>query len=228
MGILSYLDEGSDKDVGDDTDFQGPIRSKKFEKIHGNFGPNFDSDGGFYIKPQLINIWYLLGLGQRNSMIDIQFLLELDQRVHARLMGILGQRNSMTDIQFLLELDQRVQVHGELDTKNGAPSYLSAMIRHFYPDRKSRGAAEFTWGILNFQKDQDIRLKVGYEVFDKMRSSSSKCNESFFPLHIHVGGVVNFCGVPGVPWGQSRNSRSIKIRRRFKIGDVKGNAELRV
>ncbi|KAI8000964.1 Pre-mRNA-splicing factor clf1 [Camellia lanceoleosa] len=52
-------------------------------------------------------------------------------------------------------------VHGELDTKNGAPSYLSAMIRHFYPDRKSRGAAEFTWGILNFQKDQDIRLKVG-------------------------------------------------------------------
>ncbi|KAI7997366.1 hypothetical protein LOK49_LG10G00587 [Camellia lanceoleosa] len=63
-------------------------------------------------------------------------------------------------------------VHGELDTKNGAPSYLSAMIRHFYPDRKSRGAAEFTWGILNFQKDQDIRLKVGYEVFDKFNSQA--------------------------------------------------------
>ncbi|KAL7164980.1 hypothetical protein ACSBR2_040799 [Camellia fascicularis] len=52
-GHSSYLDEGSDEDVGDDTDFQGPIRSKKFEKIHGNFGPNFDSDGGFYIKPPM-------------------------------------------------------------------------------------------------------------------------------------------------------------------------------
>ncbi|XP_028116026.1 outer envelope pore protein 21B, chloroplastic-like isoform X2 [Camellia sinensis] len=117
-----------------------------------------------------------------------------------------------------IDSNTNLQVHGELDTKDGAPSYLSAMIRHFYPDlsaslgvglqydrkeklrysvrgkksfpvtpngllrfnikgrcdvdkefkeRKSRGAAEFTWGILNFQKDQDIRLKVGYEVFDK-------------------------------------------------------------
>ncbi|CAL5336790.1 unnamed protein product [Camellia sinensis] len=49
-GHSLYLDEGSDEDVGDDTDFQAPIRSKKFEKIHGNFGPNFDSDCGFYIK----------------------------------------------------------------------------------------------------------------------------------------------------------------------------------
>ncbi|KAE9456790.1 hypothetical protein C3L33_11278, partial [Rhododendron williamsianum] len=123
------------------------------------------------------------------------------------------------------------QVHGELDTKSGAPSYLSAMIRHFYPDvctdilhttiheevsflgvgvqydrheklrynvrgkksipvttnglllfnikgqfdvdkefkqSKARGAAEFTLGVLDFQDNQDVRLKVGYEVFDKV------------------------------------------------------------
>ncbi|GAV65846.1 hypothetical protein CFOL_v3_09360 [Cephalotus follicularis] len=112
-----------------------------------------------------------------------------------------------------------LQVHGELDTRYGVPSYFSAMIRHFYPDlsaslgvglhydkheklrffvrgkkafpvssdglfnfnikgrchtdqefkeKKSRGAAEFSWSILNFQRDQDVRFKLGYEVFDKV------------------------------------------------------------
>ncbi|KAF7140251.1 hypothetical protein RHSIM_Rhsim06G0004200 [Rhododendron simsii] len=118
------------------------------------------------------------------------------------------------------------QVHGELDTKSGAPSYLSAMIRHFYPDlsaslgvgvqynrreklrynvrakksipvttngvvlfnikgrvdvdkefteSKARGAAEFTLGVLDFQDNQDVRLKVGYEVFDKTFCGEIKC-----------------------------------------------------
>ncbi|KAF8405581.1 hypothetical protein HHK36_010488 [Tetracentron sinense] len=111
-----------------------------------------------------------------------------------------------------------LQVHAELDTGNGAPSYFSAVIRRFYPDlssslgvglqydkqklmysargkkafpitmngllsfnikgrynvdkefreRKSGGAAELTWSIFNFQRDQDVRFKVGYEVFDKV------------------------------------------------------------
>ncbi|GLT74013.1 hypothetical protein SLA2020_458350 [Shorea laevis] len=114
-----------------------------------------------------------------------------------------------------------LQVHGELDTIIGEPSYLCVMMRCFYPDilaslgvgyhhdkrvklplsirgkkafevinsdnsalsfnikgrchldkefkkRKPRGAAEFSWSILNFQKDQDVRLKLGYEVFDKV------------------------------------------------------------
>lgn len=111
------------------------------------------------------------------------------------------------------------QVHGELDTKIGAPSYFCAMIRHYYPDlsaslgvglqydkrdklrytvrgkmaypvtnnglltfnikgqcnvdkefkeRTSKGAAEFSWSIFNFQRDQDVRLKIGYEVFEKI------------------------------------------------------------
>ncbi|KAL4650459.1 hypothetical protein ACB092_01G089800 [Castanea dentata] len=112
-----------------------------------------------------------------------------------------------------------LQVHGELDTGTGAPSYFSAMIRHFYPElsaslgvgaqydrrerlrysvrgkksfpvttngllsfnikgrcdvdkefkeTKSRAAAEFSWSIFNFQKEQDVRLKLGYEVLEKV------------------------------------------------------------
>ncbi|XP_022857533.1 outer envelope pore protein 21B, chloroplastic-like isoform X2 [Olea europaea var. sylvestris] len=61
-----------------------------------------------------------------------------------------------------------LQLHGELDTRLGAPTYLSAMIRHFYPDRESQGAAELNWIIFNFKKDQDLRFKVGYEVVDKI------------------------------------------------------------
>ncbi|KAF9618725.1 hypothetical protein IFM89_002420 [Coptis chinensis] len=37
-----------------------------------------------------------------------------------------------------------------------------------FKERKGRGAAEFSWSIFNFQKDQDVRLKVGYELFDKV------------------------------------------------------------
>nr|GMC81688.1 outer envelope pore protein 21, chloroplastic-like [Ipomoea batatas]GMD85810.1 outer envelope pore protein 21, chloroplastic-like [Ipomoea batatas] len=112
-----------------------------------------------------------------------------------------------------------LQLHGELDTKTGAPSHISAMIRHFYQNisstlgvglqydrkeklrytvrgkkyfrvssyghsnfqikgrcdvdqefqqRKSSGAAEFVWDILNFNKDQDLRIKIGYEAFEKV------------------------------------------------------------
>lgn len=112
-----------------------------------------------------------------------------------------------------------LQLHGDFDTRLGAPSYLSAVIRHFYPDLsaslgvgvqydkngklrynvcakkafpvttdrllsfnvkgrcdvdkefkqwKSRGGAEFSWNIFNFQKDQDVRLKVGFDMFDQV------------------------------------------------------------
>ncbi|XP_019186235.1 PREDICTED: outer envelope pore protein 21B, chloroplastic-like [Ipomoea nil] len=112
-----------------------------------------------------------------------------------------------------------LQFHGELDTKTGAPSYLSAALRHFYQDlsvylgvgmeydrrekrrynvrakkafpvttdgflnfhvkgrcdtdqefkqRKPKGSAEFSWDIVNFKKDQEVRIKVGYEIFEKV------------------------------------------------------------
>lgn len=35
---------------------------------------------------------------------------------------------------FAIDSSTHLQVHGELDTRIGAPSYVSAMIRHFYPD----------------------------------------------------------------------------------------------
>ncbi|PNX54935.1 hypothetical protein L195_g048558 [Trifolium pratense] len=37
-----------------------------------------------------------------------------------------------------------------------------------FKERKSRGGAEFSWNIFNFQKDQDIRLRVGYEAFQQV------------------------------------------------------------
>ncbi|KAJ8762254.1 hypothetical protein K2173_007410 [Erythroxylum novogranatense] len=120
-----------------------------------------------------------------------------------------------------LRIDSKThfQVHGELDTKIGAPSYFGAMIRHFHPElsaslgvgvhytrheklhysirgkkafhvtndgllnfnvkgrcnfdkelkeRKPKGAAELSCSILNFQKHQDVRFKVGYEVIEKV------------------------------------------------------------
>ncbi|KAK9270131.1 hypothetical protein L1049_025707 [Liquidambar formosana] len=37
-----------------------------------------------------------------------------------------------------------------------------------FRERKSRGAAEFSWSIFNFRRDQDVRLRLGYEVFEKV------------------------------------------------------------
>ncbi|KAG6736231.1 hypothetical protein NC652_011503 [Populus alba x Populus x berolinensis] len=34
---------------------------------------------------------------------------------------------------FAIDSITHLQVYGELDTRIGAPSYVSAMIRHFYP-----------------------------------------------------------------------------------------------
>ncbi|KAJ0466341.1 putative outer envelope pore protein [Helianthus annuus] len=120
-------------------------------------------------------------------------------------------------IQF--DSDTLLQLNGELDTRTGAPTFLCALIRHFYPnlsasvgaglhyDRNDKlvctlrgkkaypmassrfvnvvlkgrcdidkelnqptphGALELVWNILDFQKDQDVRLKVGYEIVDKV------------------------------------------------------------
>ncbi|XP_078448475.1 outer envelope pore protein 21, chloroplastic-like [Wolffia australiana] len=37
-----------------------------------------------------------------------------------------------------------------------------------FRERKNKLAAELTLGILNFQTDQDLRLKLGYEAFNKV------------------------------------------------------------
>ncbi|CAA0807038.1 Outer envelope pore protein 21B- chloroplastic [Striga hermonthica] len=37
-----------------------------------------------------------------------------------------------------------------------------------FKELKYTGAAEFTWNIFNVKKDQDLRLKFGYDVLDKV------------------------------------------------------------
>ncbi|XP_021285469.1 outer envelope pore protein 21, chloroplastic [Herrania umbratica] len=141
---------------------------------------------------------------------------------------------------FPIDSKTHLQVHGELDTKTGAPSNFCAMIRHFYPDlltslgvgmrydkrdkvrytvrgkksflvannglvnfvvkgrydvdqefkgTKSEGAAEFTFSIFNFQRDQDVRLKLGYEVFDKV--PYMQIRENNWTLNADINGRWN-------------------------------------
>ncbi|KAH9759714.1 Outer envelope pore protein 21B [Citrus sinensis] len=60
-----------------------------------------------------------------------------------------------------IDSNTRLQVHGELDTRVGAPSYVSAMIRHFYPDL----SASFGLGV-QYDKHEKLRYTVrGKKVF---------------------------------------------------------------
>ncbi|MQL93965.1 hypothetical protein Taro_026607 [Colocasia esculenta] len=55
-----------------------------------------------------------------------------------------------------------------------------------FKERKTKLAAELTWGILNFLKEQDVRLKVGYEVFDKV--PYFQLRENCWTLNIDTNG----------------------------------------
>ncbi|KAH9694011.1 Outer envelope pore protein 21B [Citrus sinensis] len=60
-----------------------------------------------------------------------------------------------------LQIELMITVHGELDTRVGAPSYVSAMIRHFYPDL----SASFGLGV-QYDKHEKLRYTVrGKKVF---------------------------------------------------------------
>ncbi|KAJ0922638.1 putative outer envelope pore protein [Helianthus annuus] len=120
---------------------------------------------------------------------------------------------------FHIDSNTRLQLNGELDTRIGAPTFFSALLRYFPPELSAKigaglqytkreklhytmhgkksfplipdqfvnfvikgrcdldkefkqptpsGAAELVWNIVDFQKDQELRLKVGYEIFDKI------------------------------------------------------------
>ncbi|CAA2955535.1 Hypothetical predicted protein [Olea europaea subsp. europaea] len=64
-----------------------------------------------------------------------------------------------------------LQLHGELDTRLGAPTYLSAMIRHFYPDVSA-----------------SIGTGVQYTRHDKLRYSVR--GKKTFP--VTNNGLINF------------------------------------
>ncbi|XP_038971318.1 outer envelope pore protein 21B, chloroplastic isoform X2 [Phoenix dactylifera] len=54
---------------------------------------------------------------------------------------------------------------------------------------KQRGAVEFAWSIFNFKKDQDVRIKLGYEVFDKM--PYFQVRENNWTLNADISGKWN-------------------------------------
>ncbi|KAL3830540.1 hypothetical protein ACJIZ3_019342 [Penstemon smallii] len=135
------------------------------------------------------------------------------------------------------------QLHGELDTRIGAPTYLNAMIRYYYSDiaanigvgvqynrneklnyniraKKSfpvtadgivsfnvkgrcyadeelkevkySGGADITWNIFNVKKDQDLRLKIGYDVHDKIPYLQIRENNWTFNADINRGWNVRY------------------------------------
>ncbi|PPD74767.1 hypothetical protein GOBAR_DD28295 [Gossypium barbadense] len=59
-----------------------------------------------------------------------------------------------------------------------------------FKGRKSEGAAEFIYKIFNFQKDQDVRLKVGYEVFEQLMKFFRSISRISSPFHDKRVGVV--------------------------------------
>ncbi|XP_076907814.1 outer envelope pore protein 21B, chloroplastic-like [Bidens hawaiensis] len=118
-----------------------------------------------------------------------------------------------------IDSNTRLQLNGELDTRIGAPTFLSAVLKYFSPELSAKigaglqynrreklhytvhgkksfpltpdrfvnfvvkghcdidkefkqptpsGAAELVWNVPDFQKDQDLRFKVGYEALDKI------------------------------------------------------------
>ncbi|KAJ8749537.1 hypothetical protein K2173_025732 [Erythroxylum novogranatense] len=101
-------------------------------------------------------------------------------------------------------------VHGELDTKIGAPlSFGVHYTRHeklhynirgkkaFHVtndgllnfNRKPKRVAELSCSILNFQKHQDVRFKVGYEVINKVPYFHIK--ENNWNLNAYMNGRWN-------------------------------------
>lgn len=58
-----------------------------------------------------------------------------------------------------------------------------------FRQKKYGGAAEFTWIIPDFKKEQDVRLKVGYEIFDKV--PYMQIRENNWTLNANVNGKWN-------------------------------------
>ncbi|XVF74075.1 hypothetical protein PTKIN_Ptkin13bG0031900 [Pterospermum kingtungense] len=93
----------------------------------------------------------------------------IDSKTHLQLLTSLGVG---------LRYDKRDKVRYTLRGKKSSPVTNNGLVNFVvkgrydvdqeFKGRKSEGAAEFTFSIFNFQKDQDVRLKLGYEVFEKV------------------------------------------------------------
>ncbi|XP_009372614.2 outer envelope pore protein 21, chloroplastic [Pyrus x bretschneideri] len=77
-----------------------------------------------------------------------------------------------------LQYDKREKLHYTIRAKKSFPVTTDGLFSfnvkgrcHLdkeFKERNSTGAAEFSWCILNFQNDQDVRLKLGYDLLDKV------------------------------------------------------------
>ncbi|KAK8950991.1 hypothetical protein KSP39_PZI004232 [Platanthera zijinensis] len=58
-----------------------------------------------------------------------------------------------------------------------------------FKQRKAKGAVELAWSILDFQKDQDVRIKVGYELLEKV--PYFQIRENNWTLNADINGKWN-------------------------------------
>ncbi|CAD5190184.1 unnamed protein product [Musa acuminata subsp. malaccensis] len=61
-----------------------------------------------------------------------------------------------------------------------------------FKERKPRGAVELAWSIFNFQKDQDVRIKIGYEICDQVPYLQIRENNWTLGADIHGKWNVRF------------------------------------
>ncbi|KAF6154288.1 hypothetical protein GIB67_026744 [Kingdonia uniflora] len=58
-----------------------------------------------------------------------------------------------------------------------------------FQERKGRAAAELSWSLLNFKDGQDVRLRVGYEMFEKV--PYMQVRENNWTLNADINGKWN-------------------------------------
>ncbi|KAF4349381.1 hypothetical protein F8388_012551 [Cannabis sativa] len=78
-----------------------------------------------------------------------------------------------------MKYDKREKVRYVVRGKKSFPVTTNGEVRLMLRDavtltknskrfKRSTGAAELSWAILNFQKEQDVRIKFGYEVLEQL------------------------------------------------------------
>ncbi|KAJ8461585.1 hypothetical protein OPV22_034511 [Ensete ventricosum] len=83
---------------------------------------------------------------------------------------------------FGIQLDKDEQSSYSLRGKKAFPVTASGLSL-------ARGAVELAWNILNFQKDQDVRTKIGYDICDQV--PYFKIRENNWTLHADINGKWN-------------------------------------
>lgn len=58
-----------------------------------------------------------------------------------------------------------------------------------FKQRKVKSAVELTWNILDFQRDQDVRVKVGYDLLEKV--PYFQIRENNWALNTDINGKWN-------------------------------------